>query len=314
MKGLLALLVCWVGFTAASSSDSFGYDVDYYDDYDLYNKGYDSDYLDDYEISDIDDSTEFNPYTGYYDDLYNDYFFDDPEIVEEDCTVATDGAVKFNGTGACDIKLVGADAIAQKLHGGLDGVYKVAACENGRPMYKRDGGPAGEDRVLWYSSQFRDWDIANGTTPQEDDILMYGGSGGRESRPQYVFNQWNVATEFMNNASNIEEYTKVDATVECADGSKTEKKVAGVTASFGAKPLISDDDMLSQYSAVYERAKRNQEPPSLNLGILSLFVMIAMGIVFGMPYFMARRKFKRTKPRQGGILARLGLGAPAHEH
>lgn len=41
--------------------------------------------------------------------------------------------------------------------------------------------------------------------------------------------------------------------------------VAGVTASLGAKPLISDDDMVSQYSAVYERAKKHQQPPSLNL-------------------------------------------------
>ena len=35
----------------------------------------------------------------------------------------------------------------------------------------------------------------------QDDILMFGGSGGRESRPQYVQNEWSVATEFMKAAS-----------------------------------------------------------------------------------------------------------------
>ena len=32
--------------------------------------------------------------------------------------------------------------------------------------------------------------------PLQDDILMFGGGGGRESRPQYVQNEWSLATEF----------------------------------------------------------------------------------------------------------------------
>ena len=31
----------------------------------------------------------------------------------------------------------------------------------------------------------------------QDDILMFGGGGGRESRPQYVQNEWSLATEFI---------------------------------------------------------------------------------------------------------------------
>lgn len=30
---------------------------------------------------------------------------------------------------------------------------------------------------------------------------MFGGSGGRESRPQYVPNEWSVATEFLKDAA-----------------------------------------------------------------------------------------------------------------
>ena len=33
--------------------------------------------------------------------------------------------------------------------------------------------------------------------PVQDDILMFGGGGGRESRPQYVQNEWSLATEFI---------------------------------------------------------------------------------------------------------------------
>lgn len=35
----------------------------------------------------------------------------------------------------------------------------------------------------------------------QDDILMVGGSGGRESRPQYVQNEWSVASEFLRDFS-----------------------------------------------------------------------------------------------------------------
>ena len=40
-----------------------------------------------------------------------------------------------------------------------------------------------------------------GPSCAQDDILMFGGSGGRESRPQYVPNEWSVATEFLKDAS-----------------------------------------------------------------------------------------------------------------
>lgn len=37
----------------------------------------------------------------------------------------------------------------------------------------------------------------------QDDILMFGGSGGRESRPQYVQNEWSIATEFLKDFTGV---------------------------------------------------------------------------------------------------------------
>ena len=42
------------------------------------------------------------------------------------------------GATPCDIQIEGVDSIAPALLGGLDGVYKVATCGNGRPMYRRE--------------------------------------------------------------------------------------------------------------------------------------------------------------------------------
>ena len=77
-------------------------------------------------------------------------------------------------------------AQADKLAGGLDGVYQLLSCYNGKPMYRRKDSPAGEDRVLWYSSTFGDWDVSKGTDPNEAEILMYGGEMEHASVPLFV--------------------------------------------------------------------------------------------------------------------------------
>ncbi len=74
---------------------------------------------------------------------------------------------------------------------------QASSCQNGRPMYLRKGKKGEEARVLWYSNQFRDWDLTNGSSPREDDIIVYGGNSGREQRPEQVATTWNVATEFL---------------------------------------------------------------------------------------------------------------------
>ncbi len=131
--------------------------------------------------------------------------------------------VLSNSTASCDIKLTGVDkhvrawaaswlggqggraargearargahvhgpcrvgAQADKLTGGLDGVYKLSSCYNGKAMYKRVDSPAGENRVLWYSSTFGDWDVSKGSDPNEAEILLYGGEMEHASVPLFV--------------------------------------------------------------------------------------------------------------------------------
>ena len=45
------------------------------------------------------------------------------------------------------MKLEGADKLLKGVPGGLDGTYAVASCENGRPLYKRQGSAAGRART-----------------------------------------------------------------------------------------------------------------------------------------------------------------------
>ncbi|KAK9824591.1 hypothetical protein WJX72_011552 [[Myrmecia] bisecta] len=298
--GCLVLLTvcisCLANWQQTEAQSNYNYDLNYYDDYQLYSAGYSYDSYDDSE-----DGMYFNPYTGYYDDVYGDYFFEDPEESEQDCRIGADGQVKFNGTTPCDLKLEGADKEMTTGNGGLDGVYKVHSCENGRPLYKRDGSPSNEDRVLFYSTQYRDWDITNGTFPQEDDILMFGGSGGREARPQYV-DEWSVATEFLKREQGPEEYSRVEIMLTCADGSQIDRPVV---QKFGKTPLLTHDEMEEQYSQVYKkaRARKGDSSPDVNLGLVTLFVMIGLGIVFGLPYLVARNK----RARKAGGRRSIGL-------
>ena len=43
----------------------------------------------------------------------------------------------------------------------------------------------------------------------QDDVLMYGGRGGEEIRPQFVLTDWHVASEFM------KDFNGFVSTVDC---------------------------------------------------------------------------------------------------
>lgn len=204
IRGVLSL-AC-VGHLLRTACSQYSYDystTNYYDDYQLYQAGYQYD-------DDMDDGFQYNPYSGSYDDVYGDYYFDDEHEQLSDCRIEEGGKPKFNGTAPCDLKLEGADKLLKGLQGGLDGTYQVSSCQNGLPLYKRKDSKPQEERVLWYSAEFRDWDLANGTTPKEDDILMFGGNGGRETRPEYVTDAWAIAAEFLTEDKGVEEYSRSD--------------------------------------------------------------------------------------------------------
>ena len=60
----------------------------------------------------------------------------------------------------------------------------------------RTGKEAGRPRVLWHSNQFRDWDLTNGSTPREDDVVLFGG-GGDQRPEQATPGGWSVATSYL---------------------------------------------------------------------------------------------------------------------
>lgn len=287
--GLVSLASLQVVYGQAKPGNTVE-DLNYYDDYELYTAGYN---YDNYDSEGYDEGWYFDPETGSYDDVYGDYFFDDAEETEVYCGLSEDGRATFgNGTTPCDVKIEGVDAAAQLLKGGIDGVYKAFSCQGGRPMYKREGSAPEEERVLWYSSEYRDWDISNGSTPQKDDILMYGGVSGKESRPEQVQDGWNVAAEFLTDSVSLEQYVPVKASLLCADGSKVEIQK---TTNFGHRPLLNDADMQNQYRVILQKPRRNKTA-EVSLGLVGVLMLLGVSVVFGLPYLVARQRRLRRKP------------------
>ena len=106
-----------------------------------------------------------------------DYYSEEYDFFEECFFDANGKPVLANGTASCDIKISGVDKRADKLTGGLDGVYQLTACYNGKALYMRRKSPVGEERVLWYSSTFGDWDVSKGTEPNEAEVRRLAGWG-----------------------------------------------------------------------------------------------------------------------------------------
>ena len=44
----------------------------------------------------------------------------------------------------------------------------------------------------------------------QDDILVFGGSGGHEKQPEYVTSEWSVASEFLKSKPSSVRYLKVE--------------------------------------------------------------------------------------------------------
>jgi len=154
------------------------------------------------------------PQDDYYYDYYDDYAMDD--LVG--CTMDGTKVKLANGTAPCDLSITGVDKKATLLAGGIDGVYVLSSCHNSKPLYIRKKSPAGEDRVLWYSNSFGDWDISKGTTPNEAEILMYGGEVEHASVPLFVSN-WHLGADLAANSSmGIDDYMPVSLAIKCADG------------------------------------------------------------------------------------------------
>lgn len=108
----------------------------------------------------------------------------------DNCFLDDDNQAIVNGTDTCDLLVVGIDVAADRLEGGLDGVYKLTSCYFGKPKYERVDGPKGERRVLWYNTYYGDWEFSVGADPSEDFLVMYGDFGWLSP---YQIPNWHLA-------------------------------------------------------------------------------------------------------------------------
>ncbi len=207
----------------------------------------------------------------------------------EECFFDANGKpVLVNGTASCDIKISGADKQADKLKGGLNGVYKLASCYNGKPMYRRQKSPEGHDRVLWYSSTFGDWDISKGTDPNEAEILMYGGEMEHASVPLFV-TSWHLGGDLRSGGVE-DEYAPINVKVVCSDGTVyKEDEVRTIPDKVG--PVLTDAEMDAKYRYIYDKYMQKEEPsPTINFTFVVLLVMTGLTIVLAIPYFLLKKK------------------------
>jgi iron-regulated transporter 1 len=204
-----------------------------------------------------------------------------------------------NGTAPCAISIKGVNAKADLLRGGIDGVYKLSTCYQGRAMYVREKSPKGEDRVLWYNPQFGDWDISNGTKPDENDILMYGGDMEHAVVPLFVTG-WHLGADLNSDPSGMgdEEYFPVEAKVACADG-KVYEEPEHNAALEKAGPILTDEEIEAKYRLVYEKYGRRPEPnPTVNLSFIVLLVLIGLTTILAIPYLLVYQRDAKGKGYQ----------------
>ena len=263
----------------------YGYGYEFYDTEDDF-------YYDEYGYYGDEDEMYYEYYGYYADDFagYEDYYAEEYDFFEECFFDANGKPVLANGTASCDMKLSGVDKQADKLKGGLDGIYRLVSCYNGKPMYRRSNSPAAEDRVLWYSSTFGDWDVSKGTDPNEAEILMYGGEMEHASVPLFV-SSWHLGGDLKSDTTlGEDDYLPINVKVACSDGTKYKPDtVTTHTPRIG--PILTDEEIDAKYRYIYDKYSRNTEPsPTINFTFVVLLVMTGLTIVLAIPYFLLRKK------------------------
>lgn len=305
----VALVLLGVLGSCSRAADSYEYDYSYDGAY-----GEDTlNYLDDYGYYGSDDDSYYEEFGTYSDSSYGFGFgYDDYDYLDygsggaESCTADKDGKVTLaNGTAACDLKLSGMDKLADKLKSGLDGIYKLSGCHNGRALYKRKDSPAGEERVLWYAKSFADWDISRGDKPNDKDILVYGTDMHQHTVPLFV-QSWYLGADLTTkkpNGTSDETYVPAKLAVACADGKKVKPPPAPAAQKVG--PILNDDEMEAKYKMIYEKYGRRPEPnPTMNFSFVIMLVMIGLTVVLAIPYMLV----KRSNGQPGGAGSRSTKG------
>lgn len=303
MRPLLCSVLGLVLVLAAvcSAADTYEYDYSYGGAY-----GDDaSGYMDDFGYAGNDDDAYYEEYGTYSDSTYglgyedNDYLDYGTSSSTNSCTTDKDGKVQLSKDAAtCDLKLSGMDKAADKLKSGIDGIYKLAGCHNGRAMYKRKDSPAGEERVLWYAKTYADWDISRGDKPNDKDILVYGNDMHQHDVPLYV-QSWFLGADLTSkkpNGTSDENYIRAKLAVACADGKKPKPPPAPAAAKQAVGPILTDEEMEQKYKMIYEKYGRRPEPnPTMNFSFVIMLVMIGLTVVLAIPYMLVNRGKPSTK-------------------
>lgn len=296
---LSVAILALVGSTFAQYEYDYGYGYDFYDTEESTGGaagGGDDSYYDEYGYYGDEDEAYYEYYGYYADDFagYEDYYSEEYDFFEECFFDANGKPVLANGTASCNIKISGVDKRADKLAGGLDGVYQLTACYNGKALYMRRKSPTGEDRVLWYSSTFGDWDVSKGTEPNEAEILMYGGEMEHASVPLFV-SSWHLGADLKSDTSMGEDdYLPINVKVSCADGTVyTSDDVRTNTVKTG--PVLTDDEIEAKYRYIYDKYSKASEPsPTINFTFVVLLVMAGLTVVLAIPYFLLKKKGKQS--------------------
>ncbi|MEW5315744.1 MAG: hypothetical protein WDW38_007150 [Sanguina aurantia] len=272
----------------------YQYDYGYTDTYDDFYDTEEETSYDEYGYYENEDEAYYEYYGYYADDSagYEDYYSDEYEFHEE-CSIGAGGKpVLANTTASCDIKIMGVNKQADKLSGGLDGIYTLSACYNGKPLYKREQSPVGEDRVLWYSSTFGDWDISKGVEPNEAEILMYGGEMEHANVPLFV-SSWHLGGDLKSDTTlGEDDYLPISVKVLCADGTvyQPSEMAASSIQQQRSGPILTDDEMEAKYQYIFDRYGNADPSPTINFTFVVLLVMTGLTIVLAIPYFLLKKK------------------------
>ncbi|KAG2498301.1 hypothetical protein HYH03_003562 [Edaphochlamys debaryana] len=148
----------------------------------------------------------------------------DPRFPYDNCNYVGDfSEFVINGTETCSLLVQGVDGHADRLEGGMDGLYLLAGCFEGKPVYlrRRLGYPEGEDRVLYFNPNFGAWEFSVGREPNVDQLVLAGDEG--HVSPIDV-PRWHLAAAFNSDQASLlpsedEElfYVAAGVSVMCGD-------------------------------------------------------------------------------------------------
>lgn len=203
---------------------------------------------------------------------------------------------------ACDVEVKGGDAALDKLQGGIDGTYKAQGCFEGKPFYKREGK---EGPYLYYTPLAGAWDFApNLDEPLDSTVLVYseGEFGFISDRPQLVTpGQWYLSTDHMKKPKNADAAFEAHPsfTVACAAGSSDSVavKLSDIREEgFMAGPLLTDEEMNSQYAEVF----KNNSDSGTAFKVVTVMMLVAIALfglsmTLGVPCLLYFKRIEATR-------------------